>query len=105
MKLLLILAFVVTSGCRGNEEISETGKAVWEANCRVCHQQGLGGAPMIGNQKQWQPRIAQGLPVLIEHATQGYSGSTGVMPARGGNPGLPDAQLRSAVEYMVSQSR
>ncbi len=60
---------------------------------------------MIGNKKQWAPRIAQGLTVLIDHATYGYSGSTGVMPPRGGNPELADDQLTLAVSYMISQSQ
>ncbi|OZG71160.1 cytochrome c5 family protein [Hahella sp. CCB-MM4] len=105
--LIAALATLGLAGCSGGaeNELVSAGKTVWEANCRVCHQQGLGGAPMIGNQKQWAPRIAQGVPVLIEHATQGYSGATGVMPPRGGNPDLPDEQLKLAVAYMVSQSR
>ena len=41
------------------------------------HQQGLGGAPMIGNQVQWKKRVQQGLPILVEHALNGYSGTHG----------------------------
>ena len=105
--LTFALMALLMVGC--SSESAETkvtlGQTIWETNCRVCHQQGLGGAPMIGNKKQWAPRIAQGLPVLLQHATEGYSGNTGMMPARGGHPELVDEQLRLAVEYMVSQSQ
>ena len=79
------------------------GQQIWQENCAICHQQGLGGAPMIGNKVQWQKRVAQGLPTLIEHALNGYSGNTGEMPPRGGNPKLTDEEVTLAATYMVSQ--
>ena len=81
------------------------GRSVWMENCQVCHATGLAGAPRIGDQAAWAPRIAQGLPVLIEHALHGYAGPTGTeMPARGGNPQLDDSAVELAVRYMVAAS-
>ena len=72
----------------------------------VCHNQGVAGAPKIGNKKAWAPRIAQGLDTLVSHALNGYSSSPDTqMPARGGNESLSDAEVRMAVEYMVGQSK
>ena len=60
------------------------------------------GSPKITATKKWKPRIAQGLPTLIEHAVQGFIGKTySEMPARGGNPDLTDEQIASAVAFMV----
>lgn len=75
------------------------GELVYTKNCKVCHAQGLNGAPILGNKAMWGPRIPQGLPTLVEHATQGY----GLMPAKGGNTELADADVALAVEYMVSK--
>lgn len=75
------------------------GRPVWEANCQVCHGTGLAGAPVIGNQKSWEKRVARGTPSLYEHALNGW----GDMPARGGNPALTDEQVTLAVNFMVAQ--
>ena len=51
----------------------------------------------------WAPRVAGGLETLVKHATEGYTGSAGIMPARGGNPALSDAQVKATVEWMIEQ--
>ncbi|WP_440905217.1 c-type cytochrome [Catenovulum sp. SX2] len=81
------------------------GQTIWQGTCAVCHAQGLAGSPPIGNKKMWSKRIAKGLPVLFDHAKNGFEGDTGIMPARGGNASLTDAQIELAVKYMVSQSQ
>ena len=48
---------------------------------------------------------AQGLDELIKKATEGFTGSAGVMPARGGNPALTDDQMKAVVTWMVEHSR
>lgn len=110
-KYLLTLSLIgglLLTGCSDNPDTTvkatpSEGQLIWKANCAVCHQQGLGGAPMIGNKVQWKKRVTQGLPTLIEHALYGYSGDTGEMPARGGNKALTDTQVELAVTYMVSK--
>lgn len=102
MKRLLpaaLLSFL--TACGGEPE--EAGQKIWEGTCQVCHLNGLGGAPAIGNQRQWQPRLDKGKHTLIQHALQGFSGETGVMPAKGGNPSLSDEEVALAVEYMLSR--
>lgn len=78
------------------------GKAIVEDNCRVCHAQGINGAPIIGNEKMWAPRLQQGLDTLVRHAIDGFN--MDMMPPRGGNPALDDRQIRLAVRYMVSRA-
>lgn len=107
---LIATAISTLVACGGESQsdasstVVEAGQQVWQKNCAVCHKQGLGGAPPIGNQKMWKKRIAQGLPTLVEHAKNGYSGETGEMPPRGGNPNLTDSEVESAVKYMVKLS-
>lgn len=74
------------------------GEPLVKANCRVCHASGINGAPIIGNDRMWAPRISQGEETLVQHATDGY----GLMPARGGST-LTDEQMAQAVSYMLSQ--
>jgi len=81
-----------------------TGPHVYNAVCIACHAApGIGGAPALGDVDAWAARIAQGMETLIDHALRGFSGSTGVMPRKGGRVDLSDEEIIGAVEYMVEQ--
>ena len=67
----------------------------------ACHATGAAGAPKLTDKAAWAPRIAQGLNVLTEHALKGIRG----MPPKGGAVTLPDAEIISAVGYMVSEAQ
>ncbi len=82
-----------------------SGPEVYDAACIICHGPGLAGAPVFGDTAVWATRIAQGSDTLIEHALQGFSGSTGVMPPKGGRIDLSDAEIESAVDYMLDGSQ
>jgi cytochrome c5 len=81
------------------------GQQVYQASCIACHDAGIAGAPKMGDKGQWAARIAKGVDALYASAAKGVQGSAGVMPPRGGNPALSDAELRAAVEYMVGRSK
>jgi cytochrome c5 len=85
--------------------IPKDGHELFEAACKACHGTGLAGAPKAGDKAAWGPRIAQGKPTLYEHATKGFQGNAGVMPAKGGRTDLPDDLVHAAVDYMVSQAQ
>ncbi len=78
------------------------GSVIYQQLCGACHQNGAGGAP-LPTRDAWAPRIAQGVETLVTHAIEGYQGSAGIMPARGGNPSLTDEQVRASVQYMVDK--
>ncbi|HSV20304.1 MAG TPA: c-type cytochrome [Casimicrobiaceae bacterium] len=81
------------------------GKKVFETTCSVCHGAGIAGAPKFGDKAAWAPRIAQGTNVLYQHALQGFQGKSGVMPPRGGNTALGDADVKAAVDYMAAAAK
>jgi S-disulfanyl-L-cysteine oxidoreductase SoxD len=76
------------------------GAQIYEQYCMLCHKTGVAGAPMLGDKKQWDERLAQGLAVVQKHAIEGYTGKRGVMPAKGGFADLADDAVRQAVQYM-----
>jgi cytochrome c5 len=82
-----------------------SGPQVYNSACLACHGAGIGGAPMLGDAEAWTARIAQGTDVLKDHAINGYQGSVGFMPAKGGRTDLSDEEVASAVDYMVSESQ
>lgn len=77
----------------------ELGEQVFNGTCKACHANGINGAPILGNNKMWAKRAPQGVPVLVEHASNGY----GLMPAKGGNTSLTEAEMTAAVKYMLSK--
>jgi cytochrome c5 len=78
----------------------KSGEDVFKSVCSMCHGVGLMGAPKVGDHDAWGPRIAQGQDTLVQHAIKGIR----MMPAKGGNPGLSDAEVTAAVIYMANQS-
>jgi len=84
--------------------LSETaiaGKATYTTSCLVCHDSGVAGAPKISDKETWTKRLEQGIDTLVKHATLGFQGDTGLMPAKGGNLALTDEQVKNAVHYMI----
>jgi cytochrome c5 len=81
------------------------GKKVFEGTCSVCHGAGIAGAPKFGDKALWAPRIAQGVNVLYTHAIGGFTGKGGMMPPKGGNTSLSDADIKAAVDYMVAAAK
>jgi len=79
------------------------GKTIFGSLCQTCHTNAATGAPLITDKASWGPRVAQGIDTLLKHAINGYQGSKGLMPAKGGNPSLTDAQVKATVEWMLSQ--
>jgi cytochrome c5 len=82
-----------------------SGPQVYNSACLACHGAGIGGAPVLGNVEAWAERIAQGMDILKDHAINGYQGSAGYMPAKGGRTDLSDEEVANAVDYMVSESQ
>ncbi len=76
----------------------KSGEEVYKAVCSMCHAAGLMNAPKFGDKAQWEPRIKQGYDTLVTHANKGIR----TMPAKGGNPGLSDAEVAGAVKYMAN---
>lgn len=72
--------------------------------CALCHGAGVAGAPKPGDKADWGPRIAQGKETLYKHAIEGFTGSKGMMPARGGGTSLTDDEVKAAVDFMADQS-
>jgi cytochrome c5 len=81
------------------------GKQVYGSICFACHDQGVAGAPKLGDKAAWGPRIAQGMDVLVSHSITGFTGKTGTMPPKGGRMDLSDADMANCVAYMVSQAQ
>lgn len=77
------------------------GKAVYNRVCVACHQAGVAGAPKLGDQAAWAPRLAAGTDALYTSVLKGK----GAMPPKGGQPSVPDADIKAAVDYMIAAAK
>jgi cytochrome c5 len=78
------------------------GEKIYSTYCTTCHATGVAGAPKITDKAAWEERAKQGMPTLVSHALNGYKG---VMPPKGTCMECNEAQLKSAIEYMLGQSK
>ena len=81
----------------------KTGEEVFNSLCTACHAAGVAGAPKVGDAGAWGPRIAQGEATLFKHALEGFTGKSGTMPSKGGNPALSDLEVERAVVFMANK--
>ncbi len=100
-----IVAMAIPAAAVAGAPTAAGGEGVFKGACVACHGAGIAGAPKAGDKAAWSARIAQGKPTLYEHAIRGYQGKAGVMPAKGGNSALADADVKSAVDYMVALAK
>lgn len=98
---LAIKADTTAAATGGSAAIPKDGAEVFQQTCSACHGQGIAGAPKAGDRAAWAPRIAKGKAVLYQHALQGFQGTSGVMPPKGGRVDLPDDLIKAAVDHMV----
>jgi len=78
--------------------VESSGEQVVRTQCVKCHEEGVGGAPKIGDLEAWKQRISKGLAYLVRSAVHGHGG----MPPRGGQADLTDPEIRSAILYMYN---
>jgi cytochrome c5 len=127
MKKLFVLIFMVAVGsflltsCGGNAQKNgksattatktktqktyvanlDNGKKVYNKVCIACHMTGVAGAPALKNKARWTEIATKGMKQLHQIAINGFTGKTGVMPARGSCTDCSDQDLYDAVSYML----
>lgn len=76
---------------------SNSGEAVYKAQCAACHEAGALGSPKFGDAAAWGPRIAQGLETLWNSAMKGKN----AMPSQNSGTFTPD-EIKRAVVHMAN---
>ncbi len=75
------------------------GNEVFTAQCQVCHGAGVAGAPKLGDNAAWAPRLTQGHAALLTSVLKGK----GAMGPQGGGD-FTDFEIDRALVYMANQS-
>ena len=78
----------------------ELGEKVYQYACSSCHDEGVNGAPAIGDREAWLARSPMWSAVLFEHSRNGFM----EMPAKGSHEDLTDLEVDAASEYLLSET-
>lgn len=81
-------------------DAAQAGKALYQQVCQACHAAGLLNAPKFGDKQAWAPRLKEPMDTIYNYALHGK----GAMPPKGGS-NAPDADVKAAVDYMVSAAK
>jgi cytochrome c5 len=82
----------------GDVKSMKSGEQVFQAQCTVCHTPGAAGAPKIGDEAAWSPRIKTGFDALLNSALKGK----GNMGAQGGGD-FSDFEVARAVTFLANK--
>jgi len=96
MKRVMILAGAVAALMAGGQVAAADGKTVYEKTCKGCH---TAMKPKLGDKAAWAPLIKQGEAALVASVMKGKK----PMPPKGG--AKTEADVKAAVEYIISQSK
>lgn len=96
MKRTLILVGTVAALMVGGQVAAADGKAVYDKSCKGCH---AAMKPKTGDKQAWAPLIKQGADALTASVIKGK----GMMPPKG--TAASDADVKAAVDYIISQSK
>ncbi len=96
MNRMFFVVGTVAALVAGGQVAAADGKAVFDKSCAGCHK---AMKPKIGDKAAWVPLIKQGVPALTASVVKGK----GMMPAKGG--AASEADVKAAVEYIISQSK
>lgn len=69
---------------------------LYATTCMACHTMPDSGAPQTGLVSQWQPRLAKGMPALLQNVVQGLNG----MPAGGQCFACTTAEYEALIRFM-----
>lgn len=78
---------------------ARSGEAIYTAHCAVCHNQGVAGAPKIGDAAAWSARKKG--DNWQEKFLSSVKNGLNVMPAMGTCTTCSDAELQAAITYML----
>jgi cytochrome c5 len=99
MKLgVVVVAGMAVLFGSGQIAAAADGKAVYDKSCGGCHN---AMAPKLGDKAAWGPLAKKGADALVASVVKGK----GAMPPKGGAASLSDADIKAAVEYIVSRAK
>ncbi len=112
MKKQLAMIAVLASVFSVNAFAARDGKTIFNTHCVACHATGLLNAPKAHDQKAWKERLAKVASVPKSMKKTGIEGLLNVakagrnaMPPKGTCMDCSDAELTSAIKFMMEKAK
>jgi cytochrome c5 len=96
MKKIAILATLVAATSFNANAFDVDTK--YKQTCSVCHGMGVAGAPKAFDKAGWEPRMAQGMDVMVTSVDKGK----GAMPPKGLCNDCTTDQFKALIEHMAA---
>lgn len=74
--------------------------SLYEHSCRACHAESRALAPLAGDRAAWRPRLAKGMPALMQSIVAGFNG----MPAGGQCFACTPQDYEALVRFMADEA-
>lgn len=110
LRSLLILTGLLLLGCGEPNTTSSNQQprtlmpkdanvaALYQRSCYACHVNAGSRAPLTGDAKAWEPRLAQGMDQLLTHVIEGFGG----MPPLGLCMDCSAEDFQALIEFMAT---
>ena len=72
--------------------------SVYDRSCKACHAVAGTGAPLTGDTAGWEPRMDQGMDLLVDHVITGF----GSMPPFGFCMDCDAEQFEALIQFMAT---
>lgn len=80
-----------------NVHAAQDPQAVYDRSCGMCHNGQMPQAPKKADVAAWEPRLKQGMDVLVNHVTNGFN----AMPPRGLCMDCTAEDYTAVIEWMI----
>lgn len=84
------------ASAESRDGLSAELQSIYQRSCQLCHENAGAGAPQRGNQEQWNPRVAKGRDILLDHTINGF----GSMPPLGLCMDCSESELAALIEFL-----
>jgi cytochrome c5 len=90
-----------TGAAAADDGEPQSAKEIYSGVCAACHDNGVAGAPELGDTGTWQSRLDErgSYDALYQNALNGL----GAMPAKGG-ANISEEELDETVRYILEES-
>ena len=79
--------------------LSADQQRLWRQSCALCHVDGNGGAPRVGDYEQWASRLEKGHVVLLANTIEGFN----YMPPLGYCMACEREDFSALIEFMAGE--
>jgi cytochrome c5 len=90
--------FAAVLVCSAAGALADPVPAQYQTSCFACHSTGAAGAPITHDAAAWEPRMAKGMPALLDSVKKGLN----AMPSTGLCASCTDEEYTALIEFMAA---